>query len=684
MNAFMANDDSAIGQTAELAGAWLASMQKGSSEPLCHVRSDGSISYASRAVQSIFGRDDLRGDRFLDLVLDEDREDAAHMLSLVQGAQREGRLAFRAAHARRGPLHLRANVVPAGGSGGVLLRIEDVTQQHRDKHRLEGMVRWFRALTRNSGDVIVVVGEDLSHRFVSGGCARVLGYSPEELTREVFRDAIHPGDRMRVLLEFESVRQDADATVTVSYRLRHKDGGWLHVETHAVNASADPDVAGVLFYTRDVTDRTIRDPVTGLANRTLFLDRLQEVLEAGGSGVFGVIVLQLDRHGFVRGTLGADGADALMKGFADRILEVVGAGWTLARTGENEFTLLVTGLPDAGAIRPVAESIGRLAQAPFRVGADEVVTTVTMGIALSPRSYPGAIEMLRDAQTALVKAQEAGSARRQVANSEVINRNADRVRVETELHRALARDELRLAFQPIVSMDTAALEGFEALVRWKHPEEGLLSPARFLPVAEESGLIGGITDWVLERACARLARWQQKLPKAKHLTMSVNLSVKQLNNAGLPAQVLGILARHKLSPASLKLEITETALLERPEFAAGILLELQGAGVRIVLDDFGTGYCSLQYLLKFPIDVIKIDRQFVSGSDALLTSKLGKPLVRAIMDLATSLQLDVVAEGIETQEQADAVAAMGCRLGQGWLFGRPVGPRAARDLIEAS
>jgi len=519
---------------------------------------------------------------------------------------------------------------------------------------------------------------------VSGGCARVLGYSPEELTREVFRDAIHPGDRMRVLLEFESVRQDADATVTVSYRLRHKDGGWLHVETHAVNASADPDVAGVLFYTRDVTDRTIRDPVTGLANRTLFLDRLQEVLEAGGSGVFGVIVLQLDRHGFVRGTLGADGADALMKGFADRILEVVGAGWTLARTGENEFTLLVTGLPDAGAIRPVAESIGRLAQAPFRVGADEVVTTVTMGIALSPRSYPGAIEMLRDAQTALVKAQEAGSARRQVANSEVINRNADRVRVETELHRALARDELRLAFQPIVSMDTAALEGFEALVRWKHPEEGLLSPARFLPVAEESGLIGGITDWVLERACARLARWQQKLPKAKHLTMSVNLSVKQLNNAGLPAQVLGILARHKLSPASLKLEITETALLERPEFAAGILRELQGAGVRIVLDDFGTGYCSLQYLLKFPIDVIKIDRQFVSGSDALLTSKLGKPLVRAIMDLATSLQLDVVAEGIETQEQADAVAAMGCRLGQGWLFGRPVGPRAARDLIEAS
>ena len=684
MSVRMAADDQSIRQTADLAGAWLASMQKGSSEPLLHVRKNGLISYATRKVQGLLGRGDLPGSRFLDLVDNADREEAAHMLSLVQGAQQEGRLSFRSAHPDKGRLFLEANVVPAGSAGGVLLRIDDVTRQHNDRKRLEGMVRWFRALTRNSGDVIVVVGADLDHRFVSGGSESVLGYTPDELTRQLFRDAIHPADRMRVLLEFEGVRQDKGATATVAYRFQHKGGGWLHVETNAVNRNDDPDVAGVIFYTRDVTNRTIRDPATGLANRTLLLDRMQQVFDHEELGVFGVIVLQLDRHGFVRGTLGGDAADTLMRVFAQRLQGVVAPSWTVARTGENEFSVLVTALPDAGAIRPIAEGIGRLASAPFKVFADEVVSTVTMGIALSPRSYPGPAEMLRDAQTALVKAQEKGSSSRQVADSEVINRNADRIRVETELHRALAHDELRLAFQPIVAMDDAKLVGFEALVRWKHPVHGLMSPPKFLPVAEESGLIGGITDWVLERACARLARWRDKLPQAAGLTMSVNLSVTQLNKPGLASRVLSTVARHKLPPSVIKLEITETALLERPEFAAGVLEELRAAGMVIVLDDFGTGYCSLAYLTKFPIDVLKIDRQFVSGSDSVLTSERGKPLVRAILDLAASLRLEVVAEGIETQAQADALHSMGCRLGRGWLFGRPLGPKAARDLIVGS
>lgn len=679
----MTADEPTIRKTADLAGVWLQAIRKGSSEPLVHIRSNGLISYATRKVQALFGRGDLPGARFLDLVDDADREDAAHLISLVQGSQQEGHMAFRSAHPSRGRLFLEANIVPADSSGGVLLRIDDVTQKETHKKRLEGMVRWFRALTRNSGDVIVVVGSDLDHRFVSGGSETVLGYTPDELTRQAFRDAIHPSDRMRVLLEFEGVRQDAGATVTVGYRFRHKSGAWMHVETHAVNRTDDPDVNGVIFYTRDVTDRTVRDPVTELPNRTLLLDQLQQILGNGSDGVFGVVVLQLDRHGYVRGTLGADAADTMMRGFARRLKGVTAPGWTVARTGENEFSVLVLGLPDAGSIRPIAEGIGRLANAPVKIGADEVVTSVTMGIALSPRGYADAIEMLRDAQAALVKAQQRGSADRQVANSEVINRNADRVRVETELHHALAHNELRLAFQPIVSMANARLEGFEALVRWKHPVHGLMGPAKFLPVAEESGLIEGITDWVLERACARLARWQQKLPQARGLTMSVNLSVKQLNKPGLVGRVLGTIGRHKLSPGSIKLEITETALLERPEFAASVLQELRDAGVAVVLDDFGTGYCSLAYLLKFPIDVLKIDRQYVSGSDAILTSERGKPLVRAILDLAASLRLEVVAEGIETQEQAEALHSMGCRLGQGYLFGRPLGPRAARDFILA-
>ena len=680
----MTGEDEGIRKTAELAGAWLASMSKGSSEPLCHVRSNGLVSYTTKRTQAIFGRSDLHGSRFLDLVDDADREDVAHMISLVQGSQREGQIKFRGAHPDSGRLFLEASVVPAGPAGGVLLRIDDITQQQRDRQRLEGMVRWFRALTRNSGDVIVVVGDDLAHRFVSGGCEGVLGYTPDELTRQVFRDAIHPADRMRVLLEFEAARQDTGATAEVAYRFHHKNGAWLHVETHVVNRTNDPDVNGLIFYTRDVTDRTIRDPVTGLPNRTLLLDRLQQVLATAEAGQFGVIVLQLDRHGFVRGTLGGEAADTLMREFAGRLRGAAAPGWTVARTGENEFTVLVMGLPDAGAIRPLAESIGKLASKRFKVGADEVVSTVTMGIALSARNYPGAVEMLRDAQTALVKAQEKGSSRRQVANSEVINRNADKVRVETELHRALAREELRLAFQPIVSLGEARIVGFEALVRWKHPTQGMLSPAAFLPVAEDSGQISAIGDWVLARSCARLARWRAQLPEAADLTINVNLSVKQLTEQDFAGRVLRTLEQHKLPLSAIKLELTETALLERPEAAAAVLEELQAAGMTIVLDDFGTGYCSLAYLTRFPIDVLKIDRQFVSGSDAVLTSERGKPLVRAILDLAASLRLGVVAEGIETQDQADVMRSMGCQQGQGWLFGRPVGPRAARDLIKGS
>ena len=685
MSPAMTAEKNAIRETSELAGAWLASMtKKGSSEPLCHVRSNGLISYATRKVQKLFGRGDLPDARFLDLVDDADRQDAAHMISLVQGSQQEGRMFFRSAHPERGRLHLEASLVPAGDAGGVILRIDDVTQQHKDRKRLEGMVRWFRALTRNSADVIVVVGSDLDHRFVSGGCEAILGYTPDELTREVFRDAIHPTDRMRVLLEFESVRQDDGATGTVRYRFQHKDGRWLHVETHAVNRSSDPDVRGVLFYTRDVTDRSVRDPVTGLPNRPLLLDRLQQVLSVEQERVFGVVVLQLDRHGFVRGTLGADAADTLMKVFAKRLTTVAAPNWTVARTGENEFTVLVMGLPDLNSIRPIAEGIGKLAKERFKVGVDEVVSTVTMGIALSARRYPGAVEMLRDAQTALVKAQEKGGPMRQVANSEVISRHADKVRVETELHRALAREEFRVAFQPVVSMVDAKLVGFEALIRWKHPTRGVLGPTEFLPVAEESGLIAAIGDWVLRRSCARLARWRAVLPEARDLTIAVNLSVKQLNEQDFAGRVLRTLESYDLPLSAIKLELTETALLERPEAAAAVLQKLRDAGMTIVLDDFGTGYCSLAYLTRFPIDALKIDRQFVSGSDGILTSERGKPLVRAILDLAASLRLQVVGEGIETQEQADALHSMGCQHGQGWLFGKPMGPRGARDLIVSS
>lgn len=304
-----------------------------------------------------------------------------------------------------------------------------------------------------------------------------------------------------------------------------------------------------------------------------------------------------------------------------------------------------------------------------------------MGIALSSRGYADAGAMVRDAQAALGRASERGSEKRQVANTEVINRNTDRLRLETELHRALAEQEFRLVYQPIVHLADRSLHGFEALIRGEHPTGGMVPPDKFLPVAEESGLILPIGAWVFGEATAQMRRWRDRVPNGRPVTMAVNLSMAQIIEPGLVDLALDCTRRNDLDPASIKLEVTETALLERPDAAVESLQRLRDAGFVIALDDFGTGYCSLAYLTRFPVDVLKIDREFVSGSEGILTSERGRPLVQAIVDLSASLKLQVVAEGIETAEQAEVLTGMGCRYGQGWHFGRPLNRKAARALI---
>lgn len=653
--------------------------------PTLHIGYDGRIDAAAPVLTSMFGLGSLEGRRLVPLVAQEDQESLARLLRLVFELRREGRAAFNILHPERGLLQYEAEAFPTSSQAGsgVLLEVTDVTRKSAERERIENMLPWFRALTRDSDEIVLLVGPEIGEYVVSGSTRNVLGFEPSKFSLVRLRDRIHPEDQMRVLLAFEEIKEIPGEVGKIGFRVDDGEGGWQHLEALVSNRTTDPDVRGVVYILRDLTERTLRDPVTGLPNRVLLLDRVQSLIAVRDKQSYALLIVGLDRLPFVRGTLGPGAADSMVKVFGERLLEIRRLGWTVARIGEAELAVLATGLESMGEVRPLIDQIGGLSERPYQLGKQEIVSSITIGIALSTRSYLVARSMLHDAHTAFERARERGAqGGRQVADTQVLNQNVDRVQIETELYRALAEGELRLNYQPIVTLSDGKLRGFEALMRWKHPERGLFGPDRFLSVAEQSGQIVAMGAWVIERAVSQLVRWEKHTDAARELTMAVNVSVRQLGDPALVTAVEQALLTHQLAPERLKLEITETALIQNPDAAADALHRLRQLGCKVALDDFGTGYCSLAYLTKFPVDSLKIDREFVSGDQGILTSERGMPLVRAIVDLAKSLQLEVVAEGIETKEQAAALTSMGCVYGQGWYFGKALGPRLARDVID--
>ena len=682
-------DDQRRGRTSQLQGQWIDSLAGGGSGVLFHIDSKGVISYVSSAVRQLLDvqSDQLRSRSLFDVVHPEDQETVrAHLVAvLISSDPLEAEFRLRKADDSWLYVETSTVVTTENRTGpGLLLRVRDISERKKGEDQLRFMARWFRGLTRYSGDVIVVVAPDGSHRFVSGSAMPVLGHKPEGLTREVFRDAIHPKDRVRVGFEFESLRQEPDGSCRLEYRLRTADGAYIHVETLGVNQLDDPDIHGLIFYTRDITERLVRDPVTELPNRVLFVDRLNKTIRAAAQAeptpLFGVLVLRLDKHELVRGSLGPKLADDLLVQFAGRLRRALPDGTTVARLGEDIFAILLEGLTNAGDARTAAGEIGSAVARPFVLATQEIHSSVTVGISLSSRGYDRADSMLRDAQGALSRAQEKGG--QTVANTEVITDQANRLLIEADLWGALDRKEFRLHYQPIFHLADRRLSGFEALLRWQHPRDGLVSPARFIPVAEETGLIKPIGSWVLAHACGQLSRWRERMRDTGHLVVNVNLSARQFEGEGIVDEVRDVLERTGLEAGQLKLEVTETVLMERPDLAARTLTRLKELGVGLALDDFGTGYSSLSYLNRFPFDTLKIDRAFVSGPDGMERSRKTFELVRAIIHLAAALGMDVVAEGIETERQAVALAKLDCTFAQGYHLGRPLPPRKARAVIE--
>jgi diguanylate cyclase (GGDEF)-like protein len=415
------------------------------------------------------------------------------------------------------------------------------------------------------------------------------------------------------------------------------------------------------------------DALTGLANRALFVDHLKLAIgraERHEAYRFAVLFLDLDRFKFVNDSLGHTFGDQLLVAIARRLETIVRPGDTVSRLGGDEFTALLDDLKDADEAEAVAERLQRELAMPFNLGGHEVFVTVSIGVAVSREGYLRPEDILQDADTAMYRAKRLGKARHEMFEQGMRAHAADVLGLERDLRQAIERRELFLEYQPIVSLDTGVLRGFEALVRWRHPERGVIPPLKFIPIAEETGQIIPLGIWVLEEACRQMRRWQDLSPAGEPLTMSVNLSGKQFMRSDLLEQVQGVLRETGLDPRSLKLEITETVVMENIDTATRTLAQLRALGVELSIDDFGTGYSSLSYLQSFPVSTLKIDRSFVSR---MTESDGTAEIVRTIMRLARSLGMDVVAEGVETEGQRARLTDMDCEFGQGYYFSKPMG-----------
>jgi diguanylate cyclase (GGDEF)-like protein len=455
---------------------------------------------------------------------------------------------------------------------------------------------------------------------------------------------------------------------------------------------AGGNIVGTFGISRDITQRkefedqlehqAFHDTLTQMPNRALFMNRLrhlfQRAVRAEGQLLFAVLYLDVDRFKGVNDGLGHQAGDELLIAIAKRLEQCIRPSDTLARLGGDEFTVLLEDIAtDMDATR-VADRIHQELAAPFIVHDQEVFSTVSLGIALSSSHYQRPEDMLRDADTAMYRAKANGRSRHQIFDVDMHQRAVSMLRLETDLRRAIERRELVPYYQPIINLATRQLSGFEALARWKHPTRGLIMPDVFIPIAEDTGLIGPLGEFMLTESCRQMQEWQSRHRRDPRLHISVNVSTRQLVQSDVAVLVARILSETGLDPSCLTLEITESALMQNLKSGAAVIQRLHDMDVRLHIDDFGTGYSSLAYLHNFPVHTLKVDRSFVSRMEHL--PHQGK-IVKAIVSLAQNLGMEVTAEGVETRAQADALQDLDCTSAQGYLFSRPLPAEEAERLI---
>ncbi len=524
----------------------------------------------------------------------------------------------------------------------------------------------------------------------------MLGCAAEDIgtTPDVWFSRVHPDDIDTLKSQLTDHLKGLTPHFQNEHRVLHKNGTYrwtlsrgLAVRTPAGQAYR---IAGSLT---DITERKVSDPLTGLPNRLLFLDRLGRAIERTKrrrNFLFAVLFIDLNRFKMINNSFGHSVGDALLAMMAQRLetslrasdtVTRLGGEHTLARFGSDEFAILLEDISYVSDATRVAQRIHTELSAPFILNDREIFSSTSIGIALSSTAYDYPEDILRDAGIALHRAKRDGHAPYAVFDQTMHASTVAHLQLETDLRRAVEQQEFRVYYQPIVSLDTGRIIGFEALVRWQHPQRGFISPAEFIPTAEETHLITPIGAWVLRQACHQTRLWQRQFPSHPLLLVSVNLSGKQFLQDDLVDQIDRLLQEVDLEPHSVKLEITESVLMDNVASATTMLSRLHALGLKLGLDDFGTGYSSLSYLHRYPFDVLKIDRSFVYriGTDAESAE-----IVRTIVTLAHNLRLEVIAEGVETPQQLAYLKAIGCEYGQGYLFAQPLDVEKATALLSAT
>jgi diguanylate cyclase (GGDEF)-like protein/PAS domain S-box-containing protein len=553
----------------------------------------------------------------------------------------------------------------------------------------------FRSLVQHSSDVILVLDPDATIRFVSPSVQRVLRYDPTNLIGRSFLTLVDADDRERATRFLDDAAATPGTSAPTEWRMRQPDGAALATEVIATNLQHDPTVNGIVLNTRDVSERkrleeqlvhqAFHDPLTGLANRALFRDRVSHALALARRQRHAITVLFLDLDDFkkVNDSLGHLAGDRLLVAASERFLACARTADTVARLGGDEFAILIEESTGPEEQQALVERLRAAMLRPFMLGGTEVFVTASVGIATAngdeaPDSLlEAADEVLRNADVAMYAAKRAGKGRFESYASSMSSDVRHRLALEMALRQAVDRRELKLHYQPVVQLESGRLTGVEALVRWDHPEFGNLLPQQFVPLAEETGLITRIGSWVLHEACRQVAEWHAAHPHLR-LTVAVNISSRELHDRDIVDDVQSALRETGLEPGNLVLEITETVLVQQTGSALDRLRQLKALGVQLAIDDFGTGYSSLGYLKRFPIDILKIAKPFVEDVGAGVDHSA---LARAIIGLGSNLRLQTIAEGIESAQQVSALVQLGCTMGQGYHFSAPLPPEIMTRML---
>ncbi|BFV56261.1 hypothetical protein KCMC57_up13650 [Kitasatospora sp. CMC57] len=548
---------------------------------------------------------------------------------------------------------------------------------------------YFRSLVQNASDVILILDEDDGVRYASASADRVLGYPG--LVGTPIADLVPPEDSLGVVGALDQMRRPGSRERREHWRMLRPDGAVIEVEVRHSDLRADPTVAGLVLTLRDVTEqrqlerelshRAFHDSLTGLANRVLFRDRVNQAFRRGTRGGLsaGVLLIDIDDFKMVNDAMGHSVGDELLVAVSLRLSTVARASDTAARIGGDEFALLIEDARSPADAEGFAEHVIRAFDDPIPLSVGAVNISVSLGVATTDDSGDST-ELLTHADLALYAAK--GSGKRQWRRFQPVLQEGmiERHELQESLHGAVADSAFHLLYQPIVEIGSGTLEGFEALVRWPHAKRGLVPPEQFITLAEESGQIVPLGAWVLRRATAEAARWQRAGGRDRPLYVSVNVSARQFRDPGFVEVVLDALEGCGMEPGSLVLELTESVLMQRDDRVRSDLLTLSELGIRLAIDDFGTGYSSLSYLREFPITILKIDKSFIDG---LERSPQQYALVEGITRIAETLGVRVIAEGIETPRQRELLGVMGCPLGQGYLFSRPMDPERTGALIRS-